>query len=444
MKNTVLARALTAGVGLALVAPAMVPAAQATPAAQAAEVHIPDDGFRACLNAHLGHPAEAQPTASELASIQDLECNDHPRAREYRIQDLTGAEHLTGAASITVRHNDIRDLTPLAGLIGLEDLHLGQNEVTEVSALSGLTGLRSLNLADNSITDASALAGLRGQFEDGGLTLGGQHLQLTAEVGEPVALPPVLDSTGQLLAATCTSGLNRWVECAEPLSLDEHGTTFTPEAPDSYRLTFDGTGQDGYSLDAWVKVSGGPDPDHVVFTDNPVGSDFYAPIQWMAAERISVGYADGTFRKNRAVSRGETAQLVYRMTGQTTVATEDPFRDVRRNFRDAVAWFAEEEITRGYADGTFRPGRPVTRGEFATFLYRLHQPDGVETPQEGPFTDEGPFKDVDPRGTHGAAISWAAAAGITRGYTDGVFKPHQQISRGQAAAFLHRYSELGQ
>jgi hypothetical protein len=40
-------------------------------------------------------------------------------------------------------------------------------------------------------------------------------------------------------------------------------------------------------------------------------------------------------------------------------------------YTSSVAWAAENGITTGYPDGTFGPDKPVTRGEVATFLYRL-------------------------------------------------------------------------
>ena len=37
---------------------------------------------------------------------------------------------------------------------------------------------------------------------------------------------------------------------------------------------------------------------------------------------------------------------------------------------EAITWLAAEGITTGYRDGSFRPTQPVTRGEVAAFLYR--------------------------------------------------------------------------
>jgi hypothetical protein len=49
------------------------------------------------------------------------------------------------------------------------------------------------------------------------------------------------------------------------------------------------------------------------------------------------------------------------------------------------------------------------------------------------------FADVDLEGPHGRAIGWLADRGVTRGCDTGRFCPDQAVTRGQMAAFLHRF-----
>jgi hypothetical protein len=49
------------------------------------------------------------------------------------------------------------------------------------------------------------------------------------------------------------------------------------------------------------------------------------------------------------------------------------------------------------------------------------------------------FADVDVDGPHGRAIDWLADRGVTRGCEAGRFCPDQAVTRGQMAAFLHRF-----
>ena len=84
----------------------------------------------------------------------------------------------------------------------------------------------------------------------------------------------------------------------------------------------------------------------------------------------------------------------------------------------------------GYANGLFRPGQDVTRGEFASFLYRA-----MDAEYEG---DGSGFEDVPASSSHADAIAWLAAEGLSTGYSDGTFRPSRQISRGEVAVLLHR------
>ncbi|MBR1689757.1 MAG: S-layer homology domain-containing protein [Oscillibacter sp.] len=51
----------------------------------------------------------------------------------------------------------------------------------------------------------------------------------------------------------------------------------------------------------------------------------------------------------------------------------------------------------------------------------------------------GAFADVDPGSPYRAAIDWAAAQGVVRGFSDGTFRPDDTLSRGQLALILQRY-----
>ncbi|WP_313816152.1 tannase/feruloyl esterase family alpha/beta hydrolase [Citricoccus sp.] len=176
-------------------------------------------------------------------------------------------------------------------------------------------------------------------------------------------------------------------------------------------------------------------PEVPQFTDNPPGSAYYAPVQWMARTGLSLGYTDGTFRKSQAVTRAETTSFLYRyMEPEFQAPEESPFSDVSEDSGHftAIAWAATEDITRGYADGTFRPANSVTRGEFATLLYRLEGPD-----HNAPATS--PFKDLPVGSPNYDAITWLASEGISLGDTDGNYNQAAPVSRGHISAFLQRY-----
>lgn len=180
----------------------------------------------------------------------------------------------------------------------------------------------------------------------------------------------------------------------------------------------------------------GEDEGDYAFEDNLPGSAFYAPVQWMAENGISVGYADGTFKKTRDVSRGETAAFLYRYLAPEGFEAPEvsPFSDVNAGgaFFESITFAAELEITVGYADGTFKPSTSVTRGQFAAFLYRLAEPDHT-----APETS--PFEDLNPDGANFEAITWLASEAITVGDTQGNFNQSDEITRGEISAFMERF-----
>jgi hypothetical protein len=93
-------------------------------------------------------------------------------------------------------------------------------------------------------------------------------------------------------------------------------------------------------------------------------------------------YPDGTFRPNRSISRGEAAVAVYRLYGAEDVARPERahgYVDVPPWAERAVRWLTTSrngaDDQRPYAppasDLLFAPGRALTRGALATWLYRI-------------------------------------------------------------------------
>lgn len=85
------------------------------------------------------------------------------------------------------------------------------------------------------------------------------------------------------------------------------------------------------------------------------------------------GYEDGTFRPDAPVNRAEALKILSIASSLQTLETQNPvaFFDVTENdwFSTYVTAAASREIVRGYEDGTFRPGNPITRAEAAKIVY---------------------------------------------------------------------------
>jgi hypothetical protein len=120
--------------------------------------------------------------------------------------------------------------------------------------------------------------------------------------------------------------------------------------------------------------------------------------------------------------------------------------DIGPGYRDAVGWvtFATDgepdpsPVMTGFPDGTFRPGRPATRVQFAMALWRAQGSQYVDTRQVP--------NDV-PRWARTAVafvlrplsdrFNQPRPAAMTT-YPDGRFRPGRPISRGQAAVAFYR------
>jgi hypothetical protein len=176
------------------------------------------------------------------------------------------------------------------------------------------------------------------------------------------------------------------------------------------------------------------------FVDMETTGWLYDEVAWAAEQGITHGWSDGTFRPLEPITRYAVAAFLYRMAGfpepdQGAYYTE-PFVDVAPGdpFHHEISWMAEAGITHGWADGTFRPMAPTTRGMMAAFIYRM-----AGSPEHTP-PEASPFVDVDPSHDFYQEISWLADEGITHGWSDGTFRPAEPVNREAAAAFLARYA----
>ncbi len=88
------------------------------------------------------------------------------------------------------------------------------------------------------------------------------------------------------------------------------------------------------------------------------------------------GYPDGTFKPDKEVTRGEMAVILVRAFGLEKTGTATEFSDVPSDYwaAEAILTLADNKITKGYEDRTFRPSLPVRRSEAAIFLAKSIDP----------------------------------------------------------------------
>ena len=187
-----------------------------------------------------------------------------------------------------------------------------------------------------------------------------------------------------------------------------------------------------------------PTPEHR-FCDTR-GSVFAADIDWLLAEAITTGCRPNRFCGDEVLTRGQAATFLWRYAGKPAAKIEFPFLDVAPGayYFHAARWLFSEGLTTGTSQTTFDPGRLISWAEFATFLWRM-----ASRPE--PSARIPPFADVTPSNFAAKAITWSAETGITtlaansagsttQGGALPRFSATATTTRGQAAAFIHRFA----
>lgn len=106
------------------------------------------------------------------------------------------------------------------------------------------------------------------------------------------------------------------------------------------------------------------------FHDVPKGKYYTEPVAWMAQAGITNGYSGRKYMPSNQITRGELAAFIYRLAGSPATTATAKFKDVGTShaFAKPISWMSGQKLISGYADRSFRPSQPVTRGEAAKML----------------------------------------------------------------------------
>ena len=177
-------------------------------------------------------------------------------------------------------------------------------------------------------------------------------------------------------------------------------------------------------------------PKAAVFSDVSPTHTYYDDIMYLLDKNV-IEEAN-TFGLSKIVTREEVAVMIAKALQLDSTPRDTIFDDVSSSNKNSgyIQSAVEAGIIKGYSDGQFKPNTEVTRGHMATFIARaLDLPAGSKT-----------FSDVPKGHTAYDAVGQLAAANITTGYSDGTFKPSNNLTRAHISAFLARairYHETG-
>lgn len=138
--------------------------------------------------------------------------------------------------------------------------------------------------------------------------------------------------------------------------------------------------------------------------------------------------------KKRCLALLAAACLLLGLLPVAAAAQEPLYDDVRAGdwFYDSVAYVTQRGLMTGTGDGCFQPDTACDRAMFVTVLHRM---------ESAPQVDGVSFLDVPDGAYYTAAVSWARARQIVKGYGDGRFGPNDPLTREQMMVILHRYAQ---
>ena len=168
----------------------------------------------------------------------------------------------------------------------------------------------------------------------------------------------------------------------------------------------------------------------VQFSDVDAKAYYYDAVQWAVQQGIVSGTSETTFSPDQECTYGQAVTLLWRAAGSPAAkGKSNPFTDIKEDayYYQPALWAAERGIVSGTA---FRPDAPVTRGQFAAFLYKNAGSPAVNS--------ESGFTDVPSGADYARAVTWVAAQGIASGTGENTFSPDTVCTRGQIVTFLYR------
>ncbi|MCR4419621.1 MAG: S-layer homology domain-containing protein [Clostridia bacterium] len=183
----------------------------------------------------------------------------------------------------------------------------------------------------------------------------------------------------------------------------------------------------------------------VTFTDI-AGHWAQRDIEFMAEAGMAEEVAPGKFGPSDPVGRAQFAAFLNRCLGIQEVRPEQGhFKDVPASsgYYGAVETSLANRLTVGYGDGTFKPDAGITRQEVACVISRVLARAGRPIAVVGADATLARFTDASRVSSWAEeAVAAVASQGIMVGRESGRFAPQDTINRAEAMVILKRVKEL--
>ena len=119
----------------------------------------------------------------------------------------------------------------------------------------------------------------------------------------------------------------------------------------------------------------------------------------------------------------------------TTFASSFPDIGGREDTR-AIEFLQERQVVQGYTDGTYQPERSISRAEFTKIVLETSEMEIKKCTKTDIKKVATVFSDISADEWFAEYVCRAYMSGVVEGYTDGTFRPHQEINLVEAAKIV--------
>jgi uncharacterized protein YjdB len=177
------------------------------------------------------------------------------------------------------------------------------------------------------------------------------------------------------------------------------------------------------------------------FPDVSSNEWYYSYVSRISTAGIITGYDNGNFGTTDTLTRGQFATILYRMAGKPAISgTAKDFSDTDSSafYNDAVKWASSSnvKVITGYDNGTFGPNDTVTREQMATMMFRYAKWSKVDTSKTANINKFPDGGSVSTFANDG--MSWALGEGLITG-DQGNINPQGNAQRCVSATIMYRY-----
>ncbi len=158
-------------------------------------------------------------------------------------------------------------------------------------------------------------------------------------------------------------------------------------------------------------------------------------IEYLSANKIINGYGNGIFAPNKNITREELAKIIV-------ISKNLPLSNNKSIFTDSESgkWYDpylstayENDIIKGYPDGSFGVGKNITRQDLAVMVYRAFYGEKENSEYESIL-----YNDSDSIADYAKeAVSFLSGEKILNGRGDNLFMPNDNATRAEAAKVVY-------